>query len=316
MSSAGIQSWTYTAAQNTTINSINIAENCPAAGINNAIRQAMSSVLQEIAYQGADISASASMSLAGVDWRFMGATGSASVLSVGTGRAGLTRIVLWKSPSTLVPSATQLLDGGANIVTATNDVTTFISLGSGTWRGIHHPIAGYSQSIGKHLVPITPGAMRAATTAGAAAGSIETTTNKVNYTTWDFDSTSTEYVYFTLPMPSSWNEGTVSYRAMGATSSSTGVAVMILQGMANSTGDTLDAAYGTGQSSSLSLSATTTLQRGGESSAITLAGTPQASDLVNFRLYRDALNAADTLQGDARILGVELFITTDAGTDS
>lgn len=316
MSNAGVQSWTLTAADNITINGISIAENCPAANINNAIRQAMSSVLQEIAYQGTDISASASISLAGVDWRFMAVTGSASIISVGTGRAGLHRETVWKGPNTLVGSTTLLTDGGANIVTATNDVTLFISLGSGTWRGIHFPVAGYSQSIGKHLVPLTAGALKPAATSGAAAGSIETTTNKVNFTTWDFDSTATEYVYFALPMPSSWNEGTVSFRAVGATSSQTGNAVMILQALGISSGDTMDAAYGTGQASVLSLSATTTLQRGAESSAITVAGTPQASDTVNFRLYRDAKTATDTLQGDARIIGVELFMTTDAGTDS
>lgn len=315
MSSAGIQSWTYTAADNTSINGINIAENCAAANINNAIRQAMSSVMQEIAYQGADVSATASLSLAGVDYRFMLVTGSASVIHAGTGRAGLVRVVRWNSNSVIGNNANLITDGGG-VTVATDDVTMFLSFGSGVNRAIHWPKAGYSQSIGKHMVPVTAAALKSTTTAGAANGSIETSTNKVNFATWDFDSTSTEYVYFSLPMPSSWNEGTVSYRAIGATSSLTGNAVMVLQGVSISSGDSMDAAYGTGQTSTLSLSATTTLQRGGESSAITIAGTPQASDTVSFRLYRDAQNAADTLQGDARIVGVELFLTTDAGTDS
>lgn len=311
---SGVQDFTFTAIANSTIDGINIAENCPAANINNAIRALMSDVMQEIAYQGADISASASMSLAGVGWRFMAVTGSASVISVGTGRAGLVRWTRWNSNSVIAENA-QLI-GGNNITVATDDVTMFLSFSPGVNRVVHWPKAGYSQSIGKHMVPLTSGALKSTTTAGAASGSIETTTNKVNFTTWDFDSTSTEYVYFAMPMPSSWNEGTVSFRAVGATSSLTGNAVMVLQGVGISSGDTMDAAYGTGQTSTLSLSATTTLQRGPESSAITVAGTPQASDTVNFRLYRDAQNVADTLQGDARITGVELFITTDTGTDT
>jgi hypothetical protein len=137
MSSAGIQSWTLTAADNTTVNGINIAENCPAANINNAIRQVMSSVMQEIAYQGADISASASMSLAGVDWRFMAVSGSASIVHAGTGRAGLVRIAKWNSPSTIVGSSNILTPGLQNILTATNDVTIFTSLGSGAWLADH-----------------------------------------------------------------------------------------------------------------------------------------------------------------------------------
>jgi hypothetical protein len=142
MSNAGIQSWTLTAADNVTVNGINIAENCPAANINNAIRQIMSSAMMEIAYQGADISASVSMSLAGADWRFMAVTGSASVIHVGTGRAGLVRNVLWNSQSTLVGSANIITDGGGNIVTATNDVTIFTSLGSGAWRAQHTRASG------------------------------------------------------------------------------------------------------------------------------------------------------------------------------
>lgn len=137
MSNAGIQSWTFTPSDNLSINGISVAENCPAANINNAIRQAMSSVLQEIAYQGSDISASASMSLAGVDWRFMAVTGSASVIHVGTGRAGLVRITKWNSASTLVGSANVITRGLQNILTATNDITIFTSLGSGAWIANH-----------------------------------------------------------------------------------------------------------------------------------------------------------------------------------
>jgi hypothetical protein len=142
MSSAGVSSWTLTPADNTTINGISIAENCPAANINNSIRQMMSSVMQELVYQGADISASVSMSLAGVDYRFLAVTSSASIIHVGTGRAGLVRNVLWNSPSTLVNSANIICDGAANIVTATNDVTMFTSLGAGAWRAVHFPISG------------------------------------------------------------------------------------------------------------------------------------------------------------------------------
>jgi len=51
-----------------------------------------------------------------------------------------------------------------------------------------------------------------------------------------------------------------------------------------------------------------------ESSAITIAGTPTAGDLVFFRLFRDV--SADDLDVDAINLGIQLFITTDAGEDT
>lgn len=137
MSSAGVQSWSASPATNISMNGINLAENCAAAGINNALRQSMASVMMEIAFQGDDLSASSSMSLAGVDWRFSAVTGSASIIHVGTGRAGLHREVVWNSPSTLVYSANLMVPGGRNITTQTNDASLFLSFGSGVW-GVQH----------------------------------------------------------------------------------------------------------------------------------------------------------------------------------
>lgn len=148
MSNAGVQSWTLTPADNIAINGININEFCAAAGINNAIRQAMSSVMQELVYQGADLSASASISLAGIDYRQVAISGSASIIHAGTGRAGLVRVTKWNSPSTLVGSTLLLTDGGGNIVTATNDVTMFLSFGASTWRAVNFPISGLPPALG------------------------------------------------------------------------------------------------------------------------------------------------------------------------
>lgn len=44
-----------------------------------------------------------------------------------------------------------------------------------------------------------------------------------------------------------------------------------------------------------------------ESGAVTLAGGPAGGELVQFRLYRDAVN--DTLAQDARLLGVKVYYT-------
>ena len=156
-----VQDYTYTANQNTSISGISIGENCPAANINNAIRQELSDTLQELAYQGADMSASASISLASVGWRFMAITGSASIVNLGTGRAGLHRELKWNSPSTLVGSATLITDGGGNIVTATNDVTICVSYGSGTWRAMNIPASG--------LPPVLQSAVTASATVGTTA---------------------------------------------------------------------------------------------------------------------------------------------------
>ena len=53
-----------------------------------------------------------------------------------------------------------------------------------------------------------------------------------------------------------------------------------------------------------------------ESSAITVAGTPAAGDMVFFRIARVATDGADTLAVDARLHGITLFINTSALTDA
>ena len=52
-----------------------------------------------------------------------------------------------------------------------------------------------------------------------------------------------------------------------------------------------------------------------ESSAITIAGTPAAEDLTFFQISRVHDDSNDTAAEDARLLGIKLYYTTDAGND-
>ena len=51
-----------------------------------------------------------------------------------------------------------------------------------------------------------------------------------------------------------------------------------------------------------------------ESGAVTIAGSPGVSELVFFQVMRDV--SADDQSGDARLLGIKLFFTTDAANDA
>ena len=53
-----------------------------------------------------------------------------------------------------------------------------------------------------------------------------------------------------------------------------------------------------------------------ESSAVTIAGSPAAGDLVFFRIGRDVSDSNDDMAGDARLHGVKIFFTTDAANDA
>ena len=52
------------------------------------------------------------------------------------------------------------------------------------------------------------------------------------------------------------------------------------------------------------------------SSAMTIAGSPADADLTFFQVYRDAADGSDTFTGDARLLGIKLYFTTDAANDA
>lgn len=169
---------------------------------------------------------------------------------------------------------------------------------------------------GKTAVPIPASAMVPNTTNGAAAGLTETTTNKVMLRTLDFDTTTQESVQFLIPMPKGWDEGTVSFQPIWTAASGSGGVVWDCAGVALSDDDASDTAFGTVQTSTDTLLAAGDVHIGPESSAITIAGSPAENDLVVFRVRRVPADASDTLGVDAKLIGIRLFITTNAKNDA
>lgn len=169
--------------------------------------------------------------------------------------------------------------------------------------------------IGKQTVWIPAAAMTARTTNGAASGTTESTTNKVMNKVLDFDQTTQEFAQFTVAFPKGWNEGTVTFIPYWTAASSSGGVTWGLAGVAVSDDDVIDAAFGTAQTSADTLIATTDVHVGPESSAITIAGTPAAGDIVYFQVNRTVADANDTLAADARLIGIKLIYTIDSNVD-
>lgn len=172
--------------------------------------------------------------------------------------------------------------------------------------------------IGKQTIWIPAGSMTARTTAGAASGTLETTTNKVMIRTLDFDPAVQEFSQFSVQMPKGWNEGTVTALFVwshAATATNFGV-VWGIQGVAVSDDDALDVAFGTAGTASDTGGTTNDLYRTAETSPVTIGGAPAENDVVIFQVFRDATNGSDTLAIDARLHGVALFYTTSANTDN
>lgn len=164
---------------------------------------------------------------------------------------------------------------------------------------------------GKHAIPISAGAMSPRATSGAGQG-----TFGVGIPTLDFDSSTQEYAVFAIAMPKSWNEGTVSFVPYWTNTAglTTETVRWTLAAVALSNDDAAAApTFGTAQNSDDTWIAQNDIHIGPESSAITIGGSPAQDDIVFFQLSRDVAN--DNLTGDAKLIAIKLFITTDAPTD-
>ncbi len=172
---------------------------------------------------------------------------------------------------------------------------------------------------GRQEIPIMASAMTPSASGGCASlATVATSASHPDIQSLDFDATTAEYAQFSIAMPKKWDEGTVTFKPIWSHASTTtnfGV-VWNLQGVAVSDGETVDAAFGTAQSSTDTGGNTNYEYIGPESSAITIAGSPAAGDVVHFRVYRDPTAGSDTLAVDARLHGIVLIVNVDAGNDA
>lgn len=137
----------------------------------------------------------------------------------------------------------------------------------------------------------------------------ETTTNKINYYTLDFDTTSDEYAQWDFSMPSDWDAGTITavvywtFAAPGATSETVNFAIK-----AGSLGndDAIDTALGTAQTCTDIAITAGDVHVTAASSAITVAGAG-ASEWIVVECMRDI--SEDDLAGDAQLIGIMLTFT-------
>lgn len=188
------------------------------------------------------------------------------------------------------------VQSAADVAISITQIKTFVGLSN--LRSLWLPAAG-----------IRPSA------AGGCAALVltATTANRPDLSYLAFDATTAEYAQFWVAFPKSWDEGTVTarfYWLHPATTVNFGVR-WGLQGVSVSDDDTLDVAYGTAQEVTDTGGTTSDLYVSAATSAITIAGTPAVDDMVAFRVYRDPVNAGDTMAVDAYLKGVRIFYSTN-----
>jgi hypothetical protein len=207
--------------------------------------------------------------------------------------------------------------GNAPSITASGETNVSLNLvpkGSGVLQGNGSAL----KIAGKETIWVPAAAMYGPTTNPADAAQVETTAIRPDLKVFDFDASTKQYTQFTIAMPKSWNEGTLTYQVYWSPSTTnTGNAIFGLQGVACADGDTIDVAYGTAiEVTDAGIGTVEDQQVTSESSAMTVAGSPAAGEQTYFQLYRDAADGSDTFTGECRVLGIKLFFTTDAANDA
>lgn len=165
------------------------------------------------------------------------------------------------------------------------------------------------------MIPVMASGMIGTNTNGAVSGSFETVNNLINFATLDFDKDSDEFAQFALPMPEAWDGGNC-FAEFVWTSTGTGNAVWGIQGVALGDGDSLDQAFEAAVTVTDGVLGSADHMVSDRTAAFSLGsyGVPGSTGII--QVYRDANNASDTLDADARLLAVRLYIILNDYEDS
>jgi len=175
---------------------------------------------------------------------------------------------------------------------------------------------GTLKQAGKETIWVPSSAMQPTTSNGCSAlTTVETTSGRPDLVVLDFDKDSDEFAQFSVAFPVSWNAGTVTFQVFWAGIAATSDVDWMVDAVAVSNNTTLDIAYGTAVVvTDNAQGAVEELNVSAESGAVTIAGSPGDDELCFFRIGRDV--SGDDMAGDARLVGIKLFFTTDLANDA
>lgn len=212
------------------------------------------------------------------------------------------------SPTFAAPTVTTLELGAASTDTTLARASAGIVTVEGT------PLL----KAGKQTIWIPAAAMWARTTNGAAASSRElTTSGDIMIKAWAFDTTTEEAVQFYIAFPKSWDKSTVTFQAFwtNVNGLTTETVSWGLSAGAYTDSDAMDSTeLGTEVRVSDTWLAANDIHVSAESGAVTVGNTPVDDDMVIGQIARSVAN--DNMTGDAELLGIKIFFTTNAATDA
>jgi len=217
----------------------------------------------------------------------------------------------------LVADANIDITGGRNItISGELDAATLDISGAGDVAGALTNNSAAVKVAGVETIYVPAGAMAPNTTNGCSGLDQVELSNGPELRVLDFDASSDENAQFTVCFPKSWNEGTITFQAFWTvTGTDTGTVAWGLSGVSIADDVSINTAFGTnvvatakafsGTSNDMTVSAV--------SGPVTVASAAVDTQTY-FQIMRDV--SADDQTGDARLLGIKLFYTTDAKNDA
>ena len=224
---------------------------------------------------------------------------------------------------TVVASKTVTADANKDVASLRNltltgelDAATLDISGAGDVAGALTNDSVAVKVAGLETIYVPATAMYPNTTNGCAGLAQLELSNGPELKCLDFDASSDENAQFTVCFPKSWNEGTITFQAFWTvTGTDTGTVAWGLSGVSIADDASVNTAFGTnvvatakafsGTSNDMTVSAA--------SGAVTVASAAVDTQTY-FQVMRDV--SADSQAGDARLLGIKLFFTTDAKNDA
>lgn len=170
---------------------------------------------------------------------------------------------------------------------------------------------------GAHTIGVPAGAMTPQTTNGPASLA-QTEGSNSSYLSLDFDASTEEGAIFQIPMPQSWNAGTLNFVGDWTSGDTTASGIALaLQALACGDGDALDDSWGTAVVvRDASQGTAGDIYRTAVSGNVTVGGSPAAGENVRFRVFRDVDDTGDTMTADMKLLSLKITYTMNAPEDT
>lgn len=234
-----------------------------------------------------------------------GLTLAGTVLSLSTSHSGS----LIRATTTLASSGTLSVENNAaiqGVLTLTNALTV---ANGGTAL----------TSLPTRTVVLTAGGGLPSALTGSGASGPERWTGSTNDTSLyvlEYGNTSKpRYSMWTATMPDNYDGGTMTFKFNWVTAATSGDVKWFVQCRSLGDAEAIDQSWGTAQSVTDTAGTTNTLRITSATAAVTCAGTPAGGELIQFRVYRDAADAADSLTDTGALISVKGEYLTNSYTD-